>query len=138
MRTRILLVIACLFLLAPVSVHAEDPGLLELIGTKLLRGVANLTTGWVEIPKQIYEVSKNEGWVAGTFRGPFDGIAMFAARTMAGAYEIVSFPLPIPPGYRPMVRPEYVWQPEAPPPPETAPTSVLEPSQDASRQDSGR
>lgn len=95
---------------------AEEPGLAQQIGTKFVRGVANLTTGWVEIPKQIYVVGTNEGWVAGALRGPFDGLGMFAARTIAGAYEILTFPIPVPPNYHPMFSPDYVWETEPPAP----------------------
>jgi len=102
----------CLLIVSGTPAHAEEPGLFKQIGTKFVRGVANITTGWAEIPKQVYLVGKNEGWVAGVFRGPFDGIGMFFARTVAGAYEILTFPVPVPSRYQPMVQPEYVWEPE--------------------------
>lgn len=101
--------------------RAEEPDIFEQIGTKFVRGVANFTTGWAEIPKQIYVVGTNEGWVAGAFRGPFDGIGMFFARTIAGAYEILTFPLPVPARYQSMVQPEYVWESESPQTPNSAP-----------------
>ena len=82
------------------------------IGTKLARGAANFVTGWVEFPKQIYLVGNKEGWLMGSLRGPIDGLGMFVARTVAGVYEVVTFPLPIPPQYQPMLKPEYVWQPD--------------------------
>jgi putative exosortase-associated protein (TIGR04073 family) len=106
---------ATILVLAGDLVRAEDPSLPEQIGTKFVRGVANLAAGWVEIPKQIYEVGSNEGWVVGALRGPFDGLGMFAARTIAGAYEILTFPIPVPPRYQPLVEPEFVWEAELPP-----------------------
>ncbi|MGH7230565.1 MAG: exosortase system-associated protein, TIGR04073 family [Nitrospiraceae bacterium] len=102
---------------------AEDQPILLQMGTKLTRGVVNLTTGWMEVPKQIYHVGQEEGWVIGVVRGPFDGLGMLAARTLAGAYEILSFPLPIPSRYQPMLLPDYVWQADAP----EAPASSFEP-----------
>jgi len=132
-RTTILLLVLSLPHLVVAPAHAEDPGLFEQIGTKLVRGVANLTTGWVELPKQIYVVGTNEGWLTGALRGPFDGMGMFFARTISGAYEILTFPIPVPPGYRPMLRPEYVWEPEPPYPPKDASASADEVLQDTSR-----
>lgn len=99
---------------APINQEAEVLSLLHHVAMKLVRGLANFTTGWAEIPKQIYMVGQNEGWVTGALRGPMDGLGMFAARTIAGAYEVVSFPLPIPSHYQPLLQPDFVWQPEPP------------------------
>jgi putative exosortase-associated protein (TIGR04073 family) len=118
MRTQHLFLFTWLLIVPAAVVQAEEPGILQQMGTKLVRGVVNFSTGWAEVPKQIYVVSRNEGWMAGAFRGPFDGMGMFFARTIAGAYEIVSFPLPVPPGYHPLLRPEFVWQAEPPPLPD--------------------
>jgi putative exosortase-associated protein (TIGR04073 family) len=111
--------LASILVLAWAPAGAEEPvsepGLPEQVGTKFLRGVGNLAMGWMEIPKQIYLVGTNEGWVAGALRGPFDGLGMFVVRTVAGAYEILTFPIPIPPHYQPLVQPEFVLEVEFPP-----------------------
>ncbi len=113
-RNRVVLALAvwCLSLVGPAGALAEEQSVPAQIGTKFVRGVTNLATGLGEFPKQIYLVGKKEGWVQGTFRGPVEGLGMFIARTLAGAYEVLSFPIPVPPGYQPMLLPEYVWQPE--------------------------
>lgn len=97
------------------AARADEPSYPERIGAKLMRGVANLVTGVGEFPKQIYLVWRAEGWVQGTFRGPIEGLGMFIARTVAGAYDVLTFPLPVPAGYQPLLLPEYVWQPEPAP-----------------------
>jgi len=89
----------------------ESRALGDRISGKLLRGVVNLSTGWIEAPRQIYEVGTHEGWVRGILRGPFDGIGMFFARTAAGALETVTFPVPLP-TYKPLVTPAYAWESE--------------------------
>ena len=89
----------------------ERPTLSGLISQKFIRGVVNLSTGWVEVPRQIYTVGTNEGWVRGVLRGPFDGIGMFFARTVAGAVEMATFPVPLP-TYQPMLTPTYAWESE--------------------------
>lgn len=107
----------------PVSRDAHAaPGLPEQIGVKLARGVTNFCFGWTEVPKQIYLVGRNEGWLTGSLRGPVDGLGWFVARTIAGMYEIFTFPIPLPPRYQPLMTPEFVWQNEPPPapPPQTA------------------
>lgn len=111
-----LLVVACAVsmsvLVLPARVAAERGGVVERAGEKLVRGLVNLGTGWVEILKQPYLIGKQHGWLAGTLRGPVEGLGMVVARTVGGAYEILTFPLPIPSGYQPMVEPDYVWQDE--------------------------
>ncbi len=121
MKTLIVSLIASVVLWTVAPAQAEEPGLAQRISTKFARGVANFTLGWMELPKQVYVVGTNEGWVAGALRGPFDGLGMFVARTIAGAYEILTFPVPIPPSYGPMLRPEYVWESDPPPAPQPAP-----------------
>lgn len=111
LRTMILAVGLCLSL-GSATVAAEEQSIPAKIGAKFVRGSANIATGWVEIPKQIYLVGKKEGWVQGTFRGPLEGFGMFIARTVAGAYEVLTFPIPLPPRYQPMLLPDYVWQEE--------------------------
>lgn len=108
----------------PPEPPAEEPGLVALIGTKLVRGIANFGFGWVEVPKQIYLVGQHKGWLAGTVRGPIDGLGMFGARTIAGMYEIFSFLFPIPPHYQPLMQPEFVWQPDPAWPVRSAPPTV--------------
>lgn len=112
MKRLIAAVVAGFCLWSTASAQAEDTLGAERIATKFVRGVANFTTGWLEIPKQISIVSREEGWVKGAMRGSIEGLGMFLARTLAGAYEILTFPVPLPPGYQPMLQPEYVWEPE--------------------------
>ncbi len=91
----------------------ESQGLGHQVSGKFFRGVVNLSTGWIEVPRQIYEVGTNEGWVRGVLRGPFDGIGMFFARTVAGAVEMATFPVPLP-TYKPMMTPVYAWESDDP------------------------
>jgi len=108
MRTVFLFACVCL----PAVALADEPSVPQQIGTKLVRGVTNLATGIGEVPKQIYLIGQKEGWVQGVSRGPFEGLGMFIARTVGGAYEILTFPIPVPSNYQPMLLPEYVWQSE--------------------------
>ena len=77
--------------------------------TKLARGAVNLFTGWVEIPKRIHETSIQSGAAAGFTWGLLRGLGYGFIRTAAGGYELVTFPFPAPPGYEPVIEPEYVF-----------------------------
>ena len=80
--------------------------------TKLTRGVINIVTGWVEIPKRVSETSQTSGSAAGFTWGILRGIGHGFIRTAAGFYELFTFPFPAPPGYAPVIQPEYVFSPE--------------------------
>ena len=83
--------------------YAQDPA------KKLGRGVANILTGWVELPKNIYETSVEENVLSGLTMGLAKGVGMTIVRTGAGVYETVTFPFPIPEDYEPVLEPEYVF-----------------------------
>ena len=77
--------------------------------TKLLRGVVNVVTGWVEIPKRVHETSQTSGAGAGLTFGLLRGFGYGFVRTLGGAYEVITFPFPAPPDYRPVMQPEYIF-----------------------------
>lgn len=111
-RVAAVVAVGIVLLVPPAYADAENSGVAGRAGMKLVRGVVNLGTGWTEIVKQPYLIGKQQGWLAGTFRGTIEGLGMVVARTVGGAYEILTFPFPIPPGYQPMVEPSYVWEDE--------------------------
>ena len=80
----------------------------ELMLSKLFRGVVNLVTGWIEIPMQMSDTWKLEGPATGLSWGFVKGIGFALGRTAAGAYETVTFPVPLPEGYEPIMHPEFV------------------------------
>ena len=77
--------------------------------TKLGRGAANVLTGWIEIPKGVQAESAETNWLSGMTMGLAKGLGMGIVRTLAGAYEVVSFPIPAPAEYKPVLEPEYVF-----------------------------
>jgi putative exosortase-associated protein (TIGR04073 family) len=81
---------------------------------KLGRGVANVATGVFEIPISIQEKFYSDGPMAAATYGLFDGIYKLLRRTVVGAYEIVTFPIPFPADYAPIVEPEFLFAPEEP------------------------
>ena len=77
--------------------------------TKLGRGVANTLTGWIELPKTIYNTSKDENALSGMTLGLAKGAGLSIVRTGAGIFEVATFPFPLPENYKPILEPEYVF-----------------------------
>lgn len=97
-----LLLIISLFILTPAA-YAQNNAF-----SKLGRGAANTLTGWLEIPKNIYEISSQKNPLMGISWGLAKGIGLGVARTGVGVYEVITFPFPIPESYEPIMKPEYV------------------------------
>ena len=76
---------------------------------KLSRGFVNVITGWVEIPKRMHETAVRSGAGMGWTLGVLRGFGYGFIRTAGGVYEVVTFPFPAPPDYRPIIRPEFVF-----------------------------
>ncbi len=73
---------------------------------KLGRGFANLFTGVVEVPKNISREWRRSDPATGVIVGGVKGVGWAATRMAVGAFEIVTFPVPVPPNYEPMMLPE--------------------------------
>ena len=108
MRTRAAL-LAVIAVGAWVQSAAAEPMDIEKGLQKGARGVVNTVTGWVEVPKRIHETSVTDGALAGFTWGLLRGLGYGFIRTAAGVYELVTFPFPAPPGYAPVIDPEYVF-----------------------------
>lgn len=88
--------------------RTEFPAKKQLM--KLGRGLANVFSGWAEIPKEIYDRSKDsETLGAIVFTAPVVGTAKAVGRTAVGFFEVVTFFLPVPEDYGPLVEPEFVY-----------------------------
>lgn len=89
---------------------AAPQEVVEGISNKAVRGAANVATGWLEFPKQIYLTFRDDGVAAGLFAGPLRGVGMTLVRTVGGAVELGTFLLPIPGFYDPLITPAYPWK----------------------------
>ena len=63
------------------------------------RGLANVLACWVELPKQFRGGLVEANPVVGGGKGLLKGIGLTVARLGLGAYEAVTFPIPIPARY---------------------------------------
>ena len=81
---------------------------------KMGRGLVNVVTCWIEIPKQI-ELSRHErdNKFMGITHGVAKGLSLTALRIGIGLYEAVTFPIPYPQHfaspYESMEIPDYPW-----------------------------
>lgn len=70
---------------------------------KLGRGCANLITAPLELGKSIGDVNTESGFMAGATYGVLQGLWKTGIRYVVAVYEIVSFPIPIPKEYGPIL-----------------------------------
>lgn len=75
---------------------------------KFGRGLAAMTTGFLEIPGNIVKETKAKGAV-GFPIGLATGLGMTVTRELVGVYEFLSAPFPVPAGFQPILSPEYPW-----------------------------
>lgn len=106
-----LLILSLLVVALPAgAADAPRPdAVVEHMAVKLVRGITNVATAVVELPKQSYLTVEEEGG-AGYVIGPVKGLGMMAYRLFIGASEALLFLVPQPGYYDPMIEPAYVWQ----------------------------
>ena len=92
-RQRVFVALGALLLGLPSTVWAQDP--LHKAG----RGVVNVLTAWVEVPKNMHLGMEEDNPVLGAAWGIVKGAGLGSVRLVLGAYEAVSFLIPYPKGY---------------------------------------
>ena len=99
-------------LVTPIAAYAEPQPetIAEKMSIKFFRGLANVVTSPVEIPKQIVLTGREQGGVGYFVIGPFKGILMTLYRASIGVVETAFFTVPQPGYYDPTIDPAYVWE----------------------------
>lgn len=100
------LILVFLLSLGSVPAIADDYNAAEKLG----RGLANILTGWVEIPAEVGRQIEKKGDLAAVFVGPILGFCKAIGRTAVGFYDTITFPVPLPSGYKPVIEPEFVLE----------------------------
>lgn len=78
---------------------------------KLGRGVCNMATFPLELPSQISKTNITDGPMAAFTWGLLKGLGMTGFRALVGVYETVTFPMPMPEGYKPILTdPEFFFE----------------------------
>ncbi|QXP84857.1 exosortase system-associated protein, TIGR04073 family [Methylococcus sp. Mc7] len=86
------------------AAQADDYGTTTTL--KLGSGLSNLTLGWLEIPKNMINTSNQTNVLFGISGGLFKGLLQTVGRTLTGAVDFLTFPVPT----EPIAHPEFVWQ----------------------------
>ena len=104
----VIAVIITVNLMCSATCFAQDPL------RKLGRGFANATLGWLSFFSTIEDTGRSDGILAAATYGFLKGIWNAAQRTGVGFYEIVTFPIPRPKEYKPILtQPEFPLGKEA-------------------------
>lgn len=99
-----IVVICCLVLAISATGYAGGSGGGEVgAWTKLVNGLQNTFTGWTELPRQIYDVSKKENLTEGLTYGLVRGIGYGIVRTISGVLDAALFI--VPPYDKPLMEP---------------------------------
>jgi len=77
------------------------------VSDKFTRGALNTTTGWTELPLQIFQQSSEHPYL-GTTYGFMEGLSRGLQRTLYGAWDSVTFL--IPPYDKPVMEPATVFE----------------------------
>jgi len=92
---------------ADTAIYPEDAPTGQNAMRKFCRGVANVLFGIVEIPNQMTKTTATQGGGAGVTYGFGKGVMRWFEREGVGLYDLVTFPVPIPKGYKPVMQPEF-------------------------------
>src|SRR5437667_3739963 len=85
------------------------PCLAQTAARKCGRGLAAMTTGFLEVPGNVVAETRAKGPAEGIPLGFAKGLGMIVVRELVGVYESLSSPFPAPAGYRPIIEPEFPW-----------------------------
>ena len=107
-RTRMWSVMMLGGLLSLTVNHSTAQALGQSAGDKLMRGLTNTVTGVLEVPRHISHTTETQGLLTGVTVGLGKGLGYGVLRTLVGLYEVVTFPIPVPEGYAPIIQP-YTW-----------------------------
>ncbi len=92
-----------------VLVLAASAARAQTAPDKFLRGLAGMTTAFLEVPGNMVRETDERGPGEGIPLGFAKGLGMIVPRVLVGVWEFVSAPFPRPAGYAPILEPEYPW-----------------------------
>lgn len=113
-RFSIICAIGLMFILAVGSANAASGEVYrqQSDATKMMhklgRGVVNVLTCWVEVPRNIAIEWEKTDPATGLVLGTVKGFGWGFTRLATGVFDTVTFPFPVPEGYQSMLDPEFV------------------------------
>lgn len=107
MLAALLVLLVFSFPLIAAEVEIQGEGTFQ---RKLQRGFLNVALSPFEISNELSKEVRNDtlppSWFAGLGRGSIYAVG----RALVGVYEMVTFPIPYPAHYKPVLQPEFPWQ----------------------------
>lgn len=92
-------ILACFFLMtSPVKAESH-------FFDKLSQGAANIAFGFIEVPKNIINITNDQNILVGLTWGLIRGIIHGVSRTLVGGVEVITSPIPS----SEFASPAYVW-----------------------------
>jgi putative exosortase-associated protein (TIGR04073 family) len=95
---------------ADVSSEAPSKSYYSKAGTKLKRGLSNLSLGWFEVPGGVSDIGEKHGVGAAATWGLLHGIGKAVQRTAVGVFEVITFPVGLPKNFEPILEPEFLYE----------------------------
>ncbi len=104
------LISACVLsgaLLASQTANADEqnPSYLEGFTSRVSQGFFNTTTSFIELPKNVVNISHDQNILLGLTWGTLRGVTHAVSRTVIGAVELIASPIPT----SEFISPPYVW-----------------------------
>lgn len=90
-------------LMTAPTAHAES--YIQGFSNKVSQGLANIAFGFVEIPKNVINISSEQNIFVGMTWGLLRGVGHTVGRTLVGTAELVTSPIPT----SEFAAPAYVW-----------------------------
>jgi len=109
-RARRTLVTTLLLALAIALVVPSTASARDSAARKFGRGVSNMTLGVLAIPGQIMDTTRDSGPFVGATWGFVKGVGYTVAHEVVGVFEFFTCPFETPPGYKPILKPEFPWE----------------------------
>lgn len=78
----------------------------QTVGRKATSGLANIGVSFLEIPKNVINITNDSNIAFGLAGGGLQGLISMLGRTVVGVSDLILSPLPT----QPSVYPLYVWQ----------------------------
>lgn len=104
--------LVCVFILfSMVGIFINSPLAADTALKKLGRGISNVASSPLEVWKRISDVNNENGPIAAFTWGLLNGIFRTGIRAIVGIYEVVTFPIPLPKDYEPIITdPEFFFE----------------------------
>jgi putative exosortase-associated protein (TIGR04073 family) len=104
-KLSIAVILSC-SLLASQAANANSSSCRSCFTSKVSQGAANIVTGFIEIPKNVVNISHDQNIFVGITWGTLRGVTQAASRTLMGGIELITSPI----ATEELISPAYVWE----------------------------